>query len=234
MTSVDKAVTARITKDHTSFEILVDPDKALQFKKGMDVSMDNLLVVREIFTDSKKGERASGSDLEKHFGTSDVLKISEQILKTGELQLTTEQRRKLLDEKKKQIANIISKQGIDPKTKLPHPPQRIINAMEDAHVSVEAFRPAEEQIQRVLDAIQEIIPISIERLEIAVKVPMQYAGKVSSIMHNLAPVKKEEWKSDAWLALIEIPAGMQADIYSKLNDMTSGQVEVKVVKRIHV
>ena len=49
----------------------------------------------------------------------------------------------------------------------------------------------------------------------------------------MVPVKKEEWKSDAWLAVIEIPAGMQADIYDKLNKMTSGNVEVKVITKTH-
>ena len=58
---------------------------------------------------------------------------------------------------------------------------------------------------------------------------MQFAGKASSIIRNIAPVKKEEWKSDAWVAILEIPAGMQSVIYEKLNDLTSGQVEVKVI-----
>jgi len=43
---------------------------------------------------------------------------------------------------------------------------------------------------------------------------------------------KEEWKSDgSYLCLIEIPAGIQQDVYDRLNSLTHGQVEVKIVKK---
>jgi ribosome maturation protein SDO1 len=234
MVSLDKAVTARLSKNHVNFEILVDPDKALQMKKGTTVSVDSVLVVREVFHDAGKGERASAEDLQKFFGTRDVFRIAEAIIKHGDVQITTEQRHKLVEEKRRQIADVISKQGIDPKTKVPHPPQRILNAMEHAHVNIDPFKPANEQVKGVLERIQSIIPISLEKLEIAIKVPIQYAGKASSIIRQMAPVKKEEWKPDSWIALVEIPAGMQGEIYSRLNELTSGSVEVKIVKEKQV
>ena len=231
MVSVDEAVIARIHREGKVFEILVDPDLALDFRKGKPVSVENILAVREVFTDSKKGDRPSAEDLQKAFHTTDVLKIAEIMLKQGEIQLTTEQRRKLVEDKRKQIAEIISKQGMDPKTKLPHPPQRIINAMEQAHVAVDPFKPAENQIEEIINKLEPVIPISIERIEVAVKIPMEFAGKASSIIRTFASIKSEEWKGDGWYALIEIPAGMQAEIYSKLNDLTHGNVEVKPVKK---
>jgi ribosome maturation protein SDO1 len=230
MVSIDRAVVARIQREGKSFEILVDPDLALEFRKGRPVSVENILAVRDVFTDSRKGDRPSAEDMEKAFQTTDILKIAETILKNGEIQLTTEQRRRLAEEKRKAIANIISKQGIDPKTRLPHPPQRILNAMEQVHVNIDPFRPAENQIEEVLKKIESVIPISMERIQIAVKIPLEHAGKASSIIRQFAPIKKEEWKGDGWYALLEIPAGMQSEIYSKLNDLTHGQVEVKVVK----
>jgi len=162
------------------------------------------------------------------------MKVAEAIVKDGEIQLTTEQKHNMREEKRKQIADIISKQGIDPKTKTPHPPQRILNAMEQAHVNIDPFKPAKEQVEIVLEKIREIIPISMERLEIAVKVPIKFAGKASSIIRQMASVLKEEWKSDCWIVMIEIPAGMQADVYGRLNELTSGQVEVKIVKEKQV
>jgi ribosome maturation protein SDO1 len=231
MVSVEKAVIARVSKGNEVFEVLVDPDRALQFRKGVDVSIENMLAVNEIFKDSKKGERASSSELEKHFGTTDTLKIASKIVKEGDIQLTTEQRRSLVEEKKKQIAEIISRQGVNPKTKLPHPQQRVLNAMEEAHINVDPFRSARDQVEDVLLKVQEIIPVSMERVEIVIKVPMQYAGKASSVIRNMVSIKKEEWTADAWIAVVEISAGMQADIYSKLNDITGGNVEVKTVNR---
>src|SRR3989338_8398933 len=142
MVSVDAAVVAKITRNGETFEILVDPEKALAYRRGQQYSIESLLAVNQVFKDSKKGDRASSSDLEKAFGSTDTFKVAESILKHGELQLTTEQRRKMVEEKRLQVANYISKQGVDPKTKLPHPVQRILNAMEEARVNIDPFKPA--------------------------------------------------------------------------------------------
>jgi ribosome maturation protein SDO1 len=60
--------------------------------------------------------------MHKAFGTTDPLKIADLILKKGTLQLTTDQRRKMVEDKKRQIIDFISRQAVDPKTNLPHPP----------------------------------------------------------------------------------------------------------------
>jgi len=232
MVSVEDAVIARIEKSGVHFEILVDCDLALNYKKGDNISLENILAVREVFKDSGKGDRASDEELQKGFGTIDVFKIAELIIKKGDVQITTEHRRRLVEEKKKQIADIISKQGMDPKTSLPHPPQRIQNAMEETHIHIDPFKRAIDQIDEIVSKMQEILPISMEKVEVALRIPIQFAGKASSIIRGITPVIKEEWKSDAWVGVIQIPAGLQSEIYDKLNELTSGQVETKVVKKV--
>jgi ribosome maturation protein SDO1 len=234
MVSVENAVIARLTKNKMLFEILVDPDKALEMKKGAQYSIENVLAVNDVFKDSKKGDRHTSKELQTAFGTSDVFRIAGEIIKEGEIQLTTEQRNRMLEDKKKEIASIISRQGIDPKTKLPHPPQRIMNAMKEARVQIDTFKPAKDQISAVLDKIQAILPISLERVEVAIRIPIEYAGKASSVLREIAAVKKDEWTSDSWIAVIEIPAGMQGDIYEKLNNLTSGRVQVKIIKEYKI
>lgn len=231
MVSVEKAVIARISKNNVNFEVLVDPDKALLFKKGSPGSVENMLAVNEIFKDSKKGERASGKDLEDAFGTTDTFKIAEIIIKKGDVQLTTDQKRKLTEEKRTEIANIISKQGVDPKTHIPHPANRILNAMTEAHVDIDPFKPAREQVNSIINKIQEIIPISFEKVTLAIMVPLDLAGKAGHVIREIGDIKKEEWKSNAWYCMLTVPAAMQADIYDRINSVTSGQAEVKVVKR---
>ncbi|MEM5872233.1 MAG: ribosome assembly factor SBDS [Candidatus Aenigmatarchaeota archaeon] len=230
MVSVEDAVIARISKGGMSFEILVDPDKAFEFKKGKEIDIDSILAVKEIFKDARKGERHSSEDLRKVFNTTNFWDVAKIILKEGDLQFTTEQRHRLVEERKKEIATIISRQGMDPKTKLPHPVTRILNAMEEAKVSIDPFKSAKDQVKYVLDKIQEVLPISLEKIEVAIRVPIEYAGKANAIVREITTVKKEEWTSDYWIALIEIPAGIQADVYEKLNKLTSGKVEVKIIK----
>ena len=234
MVSVEEAVIARLSKEHEHFEIMVDSELALELKRGGQVDIENVLAVRGVFKDAKKGERVPDEDLQKHFGTVNIQEIARKIVTDGQIQLTTEQRRKMTEEKRKQIADIISKQGINPQTKLPNPPTRIMNAMDQAHVVVDPFRKANEQVKGVVDQINSIVPISFERVEVAIKVPLDSAGRVSSLIRNMVQLKKEEWKSDGWIGLVEMPAGMQGEIYEKLNSMTSGKAEAKVVRHLEI
>ncbi|MBN2101478.1 MAG: ribosome assembly factor SBDS [Candidatus Aenigmarchaeota archaeon] len=230
MVSVDKAVIARLVKNGETFEVLVDPDKALAYRKGSPVSIDNILATSEIFKDSKKGDRPTATDLDKAFGKGmDFLHMAEKIIKEGEIQLTTEQRRKLTEEKRKAVADLISKYAIDPKSKLPHPPQRITNAMEQAHVHVDPFKSEKEQMKDIIDMISPIIPISVEKVDVAIRIPLEHAGRAEPVLRRIAQVKKEEWTSTSWIVVIEIPAGMQADIYARLNDVTKGSIETKII-----
>src|SRR3990172_2655718 len=132
--SVEKSVIARLTKSGEKFEVLVDPEKALELKAGKDVNLEDLLASPEIYEDSKKGLRAPSEKLNKFFGTNDLETIARKIIKDGEVQLTTEQRKHMLDEKTKAIASIISRRGINPQTNTPHPQDRIMRAMEQARI----------------------------------------------------------------------------------------------------
>jgi len=233
MISVEKAVIAKLTKAGLRFEILVDPERAMDLKTGKEIALEDLIASEEVFEDSKKGLRASRENVNKVFGTSDMKKIVYTIIKEGDVQITTEQKNRMLEEKTKTIATIISKRGVNPQTNLPHPADRILRAMEQAKVRVYLEKGVEEQIDEILSKIQTVIPIKFERIQIAIKIPPSFAGRASSVIRNIGSVVREEWAKDGgFVCLIEIPAGIQTEVYSRLNDLTHGQVEVKVVKKI--
>jgi len=230
--SVEKAVVARLSSHGKNFEILVDPYKALDVKKGKEVPMDELVVIPEVFEDCMKGERASASDMNKIFGTSDFKVVAYQIIRKGEVQLTTEQRRKMKEEKTKKIVDIISRKAIDPQRNVPHTPQRIMRAMEEARVHIDEIQSAESQIERIVDALKPIIPISIESIEIMIRIPPQYTGKAYGKVSEFGKLKREEWRNDgSWVSVVEIPAGLQGEFYNLLNSLTKGDVETKIIKK---
>jgi ribosome maturation protein SDO1 len=233
MVSVEKAVIAKISRAGLKFELLVDPVKAMDMKIGKEVPLDDLLASRDIFEDSNKGLRASSANVGKAFGTTDIGKITNIIIKEGDVQITTDQRRAMLEEKTKAIASLISKRGVNPQTGIPHPADRVLRAMEQAKAHVELEKRIEDQIEGILEKIQPIIPIKFETMQIAIKIPVSFAGKASSLVRSLGKLIREEWASDGgYVCMLEIPSGIQQEIYTRLNDMTHGQVEIKVVKKI--
>jgi ribosome maturation protein SDO1 len=227
----EKCTTARIEIDGEKFEIIVKPDIAFDYKMGKQIPISKILMIEEIYLDSSKGSRASSEKLQKCFGTTDPLKISEEIIKRGELQITTDQRRHLLEEKRKQIITFVSKNCIDPRTGAPHPPIRVELALSQIKISIDPFKSVEEQSKDVLEKLRLIIPIKMEQMRVAVKIFPEYIGKAYGIVKNLSTVTKEEWLADgAWAGIVEIPAGIYSSFIDKLGKATQGTIQTKILK----
>jgi ribosome maturation protein SDO1 len=230
MVSLDKAIIARIETHGEKFEILVDPDLAYLFKTGSKKDLVNMMVVEEVFTDARKVERPTSEALKKAFGTTEVMKIAEIILKKGDVQLTTEQRKRMMEEKRKKIVAILARECVDPRTGAPHPPQRIEKAMEESKVHIDPFKDAEVQLDEVVDALRPILPMKFEKVKIAVRVPAEYAPRAFGTLKEYS-IHKEEWQSNGSLiVVVEMPAGLQGEFYDKINKITAGNVETKILK----
>jgi len=226
----EKYTIARLTKENEHFEVLVKPQKALDYRMGKTSAITEVLLAETIFSDANKGTKVSEEILRKNFGTIEPLKIAEIILKKGMLQLTTDQRRKMVEDKRKQIIDFISRQCIDPKMNLPHPPARIENAMEKIHYSIDPFKSVEEQAKEIIKLLRPILPLKMEQISISVLIPVEYAAKAYGTIKTLGTIKKEEWRADgSWYGILEMPAGLYAPFLEKLGNLTKGSGEAKII-----
>ena len=151
-------------------------------------------------------------------------------MKKGTLQLTTEQRRKMVEDKRRQIIDFISRQAVDPKTNLPHPPLRIENAMEQIRYPIDPYKPVEEQAKDIVKLLRPILPLKIEQVTVAVKIPAEYSSRAYGTVKTLGTIKREEWRGDgSWYGEIELPAGSYASLLNKLGDATKGSGEAKKI-----
>ncbi len=226
-----KYTLARLTIEGEHFEILVKPDPALEYKRGEQTPISKILVIDTIFTDSNKGQRASEQKLVKAFGTINTIEIAQQILRRGELQLTTDQRRRLVEEKRSQIIDYISRHSLDPRTGIPHPPTRIKQAMEQVRVTVDPFTAVEEQAKEVINKLRVILPISVEQIRVAIKIPPEHVPVSIGVVKNLGEVKQEEWQPDgSWVAIVELTAGAHIPFLERLAKVTKGNLLSKILK----
>ncbi len=222
---------ARLTHEGERFEILVKPDAALDYRLGKTTSLSEALVSETVFTDANKGTKPSEEKLHKAFGTTDLFQIARKILQKGVLQLTTEQRKKLTEEKRKQIIAFISRHCVDPRTNLPHPPLRIERAMQQVHYPVDPFKEGEEQAKDIIKLLRPILPLKMEQIQVNIRIPPQYASKAYGTVKGFATIKKEEWRSDgSWNATVEMPAGLYGPFLEKVGEVTRGSAEAKMVK----
>ncbi len=233
MVSLEKAVVARLRKGGMVFEVLVDPYLARDLKEGKEVNFDDLVAVEEVFHDARKGERASTEDIQKVFGTTDVREVIKKIVLEGEVQLTAEQRRELLEQKKKQIIEYIRRNSVDPRTNAPHTYARIEAAMEEAKVSIDIFKPVEAQVKDIVKALKPILPLRFEEIEIAIKIPPEHTGRAIGALYSFGKILKEEWQSDgSWICVMRIPAGMHGELMDLLGRVAKGEALTKILRRV--
>ncbi|MGB9134167.1 MAG: ribosome assembly factor SBDS [Candidatus Bathyarchaeia archaeon] len=224
----ERYTVARLSRDGEHFEVLVKPQPALSYTMGKPTSLSEVLVTDMIFTDANKGTKAGEDKLKAAFNTTDALKIAEVILQKGTLQLTTDQRRQLTAEKRKQIIAFIARQAVDPKTNLPHPPLRIETAMEHIHYPIDAFKAVEEQAKDIIKLLRPILPIKIEQIQVQVRIPPEHAARVYGTVKGYGTIKREEWRADgSWFSIIEMPAGLYGPFLEKLGELTKGNAEAK-------
>ncbi len=231
MVTLDESIIARLKTHSKTFEVFVDPEGALALKRGDPVKIEDILAVEDIFQDAKNGDRPAEQDIISAFGTNEVLKIAQKIIVDGELHLTTEQKKKIQDEKKSRVINIIAINAINPQTKGPHPPARIEAAMNEAGVHIDPMKNVDELVEITMKAIRPIIPIRFEEIKIAVKLPAEYAAKAYGSVAGFGTLSKQEWQNDgSWIGILSIPAGRQDELYSLLNRVTKGNAETKFIK----
>lgn len=216
----------RLKQGGKHFEIIVDLDEALKFKKGESSSIE--AEGDKIFTDSKKGMIASSSDLEESFGTTDISSIVEKIVRNGEILVTQEYRDEEKEKKFKQIVDFLVNNTLDPQTGNPHTAERIKNALEQAHVNLKNM-PIESQIKDIIEGISKIIPIKIETKRVKITIPAIHTGKVYGTINQYK--EEEKWLNDGSLeVIVNVPAGVIMDFYDKLNAVTHGSALTEEIK----
>jgi len=233
MIPLEEAVTARLESHGERFEVLVDPDAALEIKRGdFDGELEDVIAAEDVFENASRGDRPAETALEEVFGTTDPLEIIPQVIRDGEIQITAEQRREMQEQKHKQLVNRITRNAVNPQMdNAPHPPERIESALEETDFRVDPMEPVETQVDDALDALRPVIPIRFDEVTVAVQVPADYAGSAQAKIRQFGDLEREEWQNDGgWVGVLTFPAGMQNEFYDLVNEHTSGEAETRIIK----
>lgn len=225
---------ARMHKGSETFEIVLkNPDNALAFRQGReDIPMRDILEIPKIFSDAKKGMEPTPSAMKKVFGTDNADEIAKAILRKGELALTQEQRKAMSDAKRRKIIDFIHINAGDPRTGLPHPAQRIENAMEQAKVIIDPYQPVGGQIEKILQQLRPVLPLSFEKQRIRVTLPPKYSGAAYSTIKSKYKLQNEKWLDDSSVKFeLEFPAGVKPDVFNLINKLTSGEAIIEELRK---
>ena len=219
--------TARIKQAGKPFEIVVDMERALKYKKGETTIVD-FLETDQIFTDAKKGLKAPEKDIMEAFGTKDANIIAGKIVKSGEVLTTQEHRDEEKEKREKQVIDFLVRNAADPQTGRPHTAERIKNALGQAHINLKNG-PIEGQIAEIIEKISAILPIKLETKRIKIVIPAVYTGRAYGVVSQHK--QSENWLNNGDLEIVvEVPVGILMDFYDKLNAVTHGASTTEEIK----
>jgi len=219
---------ARLRSGKLIFETVVDLDNALKFKKGKLVDINSAIRDNSIYLDQKKGMRAGNAELKNVFGTTELTKIVEQIVKKGDIEVTQEFRDQTLESRRKQVIDFLVRNAIDARTNRPFTPDILEKSINEAVIKIDN-QSVEKQITTIVEKLKKIIPIKIETKKIRIKIPAVHTGKVYGLLQDYK--EKEEWLANGDLEVIlNIPVGLQMEFYDKLNSVTHGSAITEEVK----
>ncbi|MDD7424381.1 MAG: ribosome assembly factor SBDS [Candidatus Methanomethylophilaceae archaeon] len=231
MVNLDDAIVARLETHGESFEILLDPSAMNLLKAGKEVDLLEYMAVEDVFNNARKGTRPAEEKIREAFGTSDIKEIAEKIIAKGEVQITAEQRKEMLQAKRQQVITYIAANAINPQTKLPHPPMRIEMALEEAKFHADPFKSVDKQVDEAMKLLRPLLPIKFEKTKVAIKMKGDDYGKCYDELIHFGLVEREEWQADgSWIGIIEIPAGLIDELKLKIGNKTKGSATFKELR----
>ena len=219
---------ARLRKGSMIFETMVDLEKAIKFRKGEKIGINEVIRDNAIYTELKKGMRAGSDVLISAFETDNFAEVVGKIVKRGDLEVTQEFRDEATETRRKQVVDFLSKNALDARTNRPFTPDMISSALKQAGTKIEN-QPVEKQIKNIIESLSKILPIKIETKKLRVRIPAQHTGKIYGLLQEYK--EKEDWLSNGDLEVVlNIPVGLQSDFYDKLNSVTHGSATTQEIK----
>ncbi|MHA1482919.1 MAG: ribosome assembly factor SBDS [Candidatus Heimdallarchaeaceae archaeon] len=223
----------RYEKHGRRYELLVNPEPAWLFIQGEEVEIDDIFEVYIVYENISRGVKATQDDLDVAFEGLTDREIAIKILKEGKLQLTISQRNEILKDKRIEIVDFIHIHCINPRENTPIPKDRIENAILDLGVNISYKDDVKSQALEVIDLLKPIMPIRLESVKLAVKIPPSYTGALYGFVISAGNLVQEEWLSDGSLAVVvNIPSGTQADFLEQITSKTKGKAQVKILERM--
>ena len=163
----------RSNKGGKRFEIACYRNKVMDFRKGLETDLSEVLQTDRIFTNVSKGQFANHADLLKVFDTKDEEVIARIILEKGQLQVTDLERQAMLESTLAQIATWVSRHCVHPQSQRPYTVTQVRHALKNGQYQVQPHKPIKKQYLDCVKFLKAVIPIERAKMELVLSYEQQ-------------------------------------------------------------
>ncbi|KAI3646814.1 hypothetical protein MP228_009742 [Amoeboaphelidium protococcarum] len=218
----------RLRKKGKRFEIAGIPNKVTEYRNGVETNVEEVLQVHTIFTNVSKGQTASLDEVEKCFGTRDINTAVMEILRKGEVQVSTQERNNQLDALRKEIVNLVVNMSINPSTNRPYTTSIIDKCFNDINYNIQSQKSSKVQAIEIIKLIKEknIVPINRAKMRLMVRVPVKDKKVVKDKLTSFnADVIHEDF-SDEYVVEFTIDPGHYKSVIDLTQNVKGGRVDL--------
>ena len=219
---MSKPIVVKFKKDKNLYEVLTHHGMVEPFKEGK-IGWNKVPFADAIYKDSTKGDKYTDAQLKSAFGTSNIEECMKIIVIEGELQLTIADRKRKLEELRRQIVNEIHKYYLDPKTMKAHPVILLESAIEKTKVKITLDQPFQKQVDVIVKKLPEFIAIRKSTMEGKLFIPNIYVGKTKGIISKYATEEGSNYNSEGCVMRISVVPGCYDNLMIELNSATKGE-----------
>ncbi len=177
MVKVDESFILIYKKEGQEFQVLVDYEKLLQFKKEENIDIYDVLADTSIYVDIKKGLLQSQNLTNEIFAKKTENEILKEILLKGECQIPTSFLNKKRDEIKQKVISYIVESCINPQTNHKFTPSMVESEVNKLKFNFDANKDYIYQAEQVIKKLQSNFPIKVDIKSILLSIPAKFTGK---------------------------------------------------------
>lgn len=211
----------RYKKGKHSFEIMTKHGSVRLFLAGK-LGWDKVLSADAIFTNAKKGNIARDQDLKEVFGTSDINKCAEVIVREGDAQISASERKEDIDTHRRSIIGYLHSSFTD-QTGIAHPIARLESVLDEAKIRIDPSLSVHKQAEEVIKKMQGKLVFKKGTTDYTITVNKQHAKKCSTIVNKYSPaMHKEQRNTDGITWKVCLSLGDMTQFMNDMNKITEG------------
>ena len=228
----------RLNKGGKRFEIACYRNKAMNWRNKMETDISEVLQTDSVFSNVSKGMLAPQKDIQECFNTTDSIKVCEEILNKGDMQVSEQERQAVIESTFRDIATIVAEKAINPENNRSYSINMIQNAMKDIHYSVVFNKSAKQQALDVIKKLKAVMPISRASMSLRVVHSIAAEENVKSYLsaqrHSVTITGTGKTLPSQENSMLYIDIVCDPEVFRKLGtvvkDITNGEGWVEVLQ----
>jgi len=135
----------------------------------------------------------------------------------------------LLKKKRNEIVNFIHKYYVDPRTRAPHPRNRIENALEELKVRIDPNLSAKKQVKEIIKTLPEVLPVRKMVIEALIKIPHKFLGQIYGVFKDVVTITNENYTTEGCEYSVTLVPGDYDPLMSDLNTLCRDEFELSIL-----